>query len=122
MKLPRGALDLAFSQALKSNMTHSHGAVIWKSNKILGAGYNYNISVPTSKSRAVSIHSEKSALCGLRGDQIYGANMLAIRVTKAGQLSHGAPCKGCKKLLKRKGIANVYLFDEEKNLCCTKLN
>ena len=122
MKLPKGVFDLAFSQALKSNMTHSHGAVIWKSNKILGAGYNYHISAPTSTSRPVSIHSEKSALVGLRGDQIYGANMLAIRVTKAGQLSHGGPCKGCRKLLKRKGVLSVYWFDEDGNLCCTKLN
>ena len=96
--------------------------LLTSSNKILGAGYNYHISAPTTTSRPVSIHSEKSALVGLRGDQIYGASMLAIRVTKAGQLSHGGPCKGCRKLLKRKGVLNVYWFDEDGNLCCTKLN
>ena len=72
--------------------------------------------------RKVSIHSEKDCLTGLRGDQIYGANVLAIRVTKAGQLSSGGPCKGCQKLLGRKGVNKIYWFDDEGNLNFTKVS
>jgi deoxycytidylate deaminase len=122
MKLPRGVLELAVSQALKSPMQHKHGAVIWKSKTILGAGYNQHISAPSHNSRNVSIHSEKDCLTGLRCDQIYGANILAIRVTKSGNLSHGAPCNGCKKLLKRKGVLKVYWYDNQENLNVTHLN
>jgi deoxycytidylate deaminase len=121
MKLPKGTLDLAISQALKSAMTHRHGAVIFKSGKIIGAGYNVPMTTK-HKSRAVSIHSEKDCMKGLRGDQIYGANILAVRVTPTGSLSHGAPCKGCKKLMKRKGIERVFWFDESGDMNCTFLN
>ena len=122
MKLPNGALELAVSQALKSPMQHKHGAVIWKKGQILGAGYNYHMSAPSSKQRQFSIHSEKDCLSGLRGDQIYSADMLAVRVKKDSSLSHGAPCKGCRKLLRRKGIRKVFWFDEDYQISCTRLN
>ena len=121
MKLPKGAIELAISKALKSNMAHKHGAVIFKSGKIIGAGYNNPMTTKKS-SRAVSIHSEKDCMKGLRGDQIYGSNILAIRVTNTGNLSHGAPCAGCTKLMKRKGIERVFWFDINGNLNCTFLN
>ncbi len=120
MKLPRGVLELAVSQALKSTMLHQHGAVVWKNGTILSAGYNYHKSPPSDKDqRRLSIHGEKDALAGLRGDQIYGASILAVRVRKDGSVSSGAPCKGCYKLLKRKGIARAYWFDEHGQLNCT---
>jgi deoxycytidylate deaminase len=122
MKLPSGVLELAVSQALKSPMQHKHGAVIWKKGQIIGAGYNYHVSGSNPKQRQISIHSEKDCLSGLRGDQIYGADILAIRVKKNGSLSHGAPCKGCKKLLKRKGVRKVFWFDLDKQISYTRLN
>lgn len=126
MKLPRGALGLAISQAMKSNMQHKHGAVIWKSKTILGAGYNYHMTSPNMHSvnsrRRVSIHSEKDCLNGIRGDYIRGASILAVRVTGTGQLSHGSPCVGCKKLLKRKGIAKIFWFDEQGDLTVTYIS
>lgn len=122
-KLPRGVLELAISQALKSTMLHQHGAVIWKGNTILGAGYNYHKSPPSDKDqRRLSIHGEKDALAGLRQDQIYGASMLAIRVRRDGSLTSGAPCRGCYKLLKRKGVAKAYWFDDLGQLNCTYIN
>ena len=120
-KLPQGALDLAISQAKKSPMLHRHGAVVWKNNTIMGAGYNYPKVPPTTNKRRFSIHSERDALNGLRQDQIYGASSLAIRVRPDGTLSSGAPCKGCAKLLKRKGIARAYWYDEQGDLNCTYL-
>tara|TARA_Y100000310_G_scaffold269004_1_gene281927 strand:+ start:979 stop:1347 length:369 start_codon:yes stop_codon:yes gene_type:complete len=121
MKLPNGVLELATSQALKSIMLHKHGAVIWKGNKILGAGYNFHVAPPDDSKRRFSIHSERDALKGLRGDQIYNSNMLAVRVRKDGSISSGAPCKGCRKLLIRKGVSKAYWFDEEGSLNCTYL-
>ena len=98
---------------------------IWKGKNILGAGYNYHMSAPcstNSKSRGFSIHSERDCLNGLREQQIYGSDMLAVRVTNSGELSHGSPCKGCRKLLRRKGIKKVFWFDFDKSLNYTRLN
>jgi len=122
MKFPKGALELATSQAMKSIMTHKHGAVIWKGNTILGAGYNFHIAPPTTTKRRFSIHAERDCLKGLRGDMIYGANLLVIRARKDGSLSHGGPCKGCRKLMKRKGIKNCYWLNEDGDITCTHLN
>jgi len=122
LKLPNGVLELAMSQAIKSPMTHKHGAVIFKGNTILGAGYNFYMGPPSPNHRQVSIHSEKDCLKGLRGDQIYGANVLAIRVHHNGSLLHGAPCTGCKKLMTRKGVKKAFWFDDQCNLTCTILN
>lgn len=110
------------SQAMKSNMQHKHGAVIWKSKTILGAGYNYHIAAPNKSSRRLSIHSEKDCLNGIRGDYIRGSSILAVRVTRTGQLSHGSPCVGCKKLLKRKGVAKIFWFDEQGDLAVTYIS
>lgn len=111
-------LPLAVSQAKKSSMIHKHGAVVFKNKTILGAGFNQHNGPPHSK-RKFSIHSEKSALTGLRQDQIYGASMLAVRVNNSGELISCAPCRGCTKLMKRKGIKRCYWFDENNNLNCT---
>ena len=113
-------LPLAISQAKKSPMVHKHGAVIFKNKTILGAGFNQHNAPPNDSKRKFSIHSEKNALLGLRQDQIYGASMLAIRINASGQITSGAPCKGCSKLMKRKGIKKCYWFDENNNLICTR--
>lgn len=122
MKLLNGVLELAMSQALKSPMQHRHGAVIWKYKTILGAGYNHHMNTASKSTRKVSIHSEKDCLTGIRGDALYGANILAIRINNSGDLSDGPPCKGCRKLLKRKGISKVFWFDKNRNLKYVKLN
>tara|TARA_B100000035_G_scaffold207211_1_gene177251 strand:+ start:607 stop:975 length:369 start_codon:yes stop_codon:yes gene_type:complete len=122
MKLPNGVLELAKSQAAKSPMSHMHGAVIWKKGKIIGAGYNYPISAPNITQRQVSIHSEKDCLNGLHSNQIFDSCVLTVRVTKNGDMLNGQPCKGCKKLLKRKGVKKVYWYDSELNLSVTYLN
>jgi deoxycytidylate deaminase len=122
MKLPNGVLDLAISQALKSPMSHMHGAVIWKKGKIIGAGYNYHLAAPTPTQRQISIHSEKDCLNGLHSNQIFNSSVLTVRVAKNGDMLNGQPCKGCKKLLKRKGIKKIYWFDSEAHLSVTYLN
>ena len=116
-------LPLAIQQASKSQMLHKHGAVIWKNKTVLGAGFNrFNFTSNGNCSRKCSIHSEKDALTCLRQDQIYGASMLAIRINSSNNLLSAAPCKGCYKLLNRKGLSKIYWYDDNLNLNCTYLN
>tara|TARA_Y100000022_G_C13027577_1_gene274026 strand:- start:143 stop:511 length:369 start_codon:yes stop_codon:yes gene_type:complete len=122
MKLPKGTLELAISQANKSTMQQKHGAVIWKNKTIIGAGYNRHMPSSTISNRKVSIHSEKDCLSGLRCDHIYGSSVLTVRINKSEDLIHGEPCNGCKKLLKRKGVSKIYWYDNGQNLNVTYLN
>lgn len=118
MKIREEIFDLAVSQAKKSTMRHRHGSVIWKSGKILGAGYNFALGA----SRRFSIHSEKDALKGLRFEQTHGANLLCIRLTVSqGLMASSCPCTGCTGLLKRRGLKSLFWFDSFGNLNRTLL-
>lgn len=117
MKKIERLLPLAVSQAMKSPMLHRHGAVIFKRNDVLGAGYNHPKNLDSI--RRCSIHSEKDAMKGLHESQLRGASVLAIRLNKSDEIVSGAPCKGCSKLMKRKGILKCYWYDTNGNLNCT---
>jgi deoxycytidylate deaminase len=113
MKVPDDYLALAVSQAKKSPMHYKHGSVIWKSNKILGAGYNYPVAPPGGNKRRFSIHAERNCLKGLRGDQIYGADLLSVRIVSGDNFAASKPCRGCMKLLRRKNLKSIYWFDSD---------
>tara|TARA_Y100000034_G_C6626507_1_gene273308 strand:+ start:96 stop:467 length:372 start_codon:yes stop_codon:yes gene_type:complete len=111
MKVPEDYLTLAVTQARKSPMHYKHGSVIWKSGRILGAGYNFPIAPPGGNKRRFSIHAERDCLKGLRGDEIYGADLLSVRIVSEDAMGASKPCKGCMKLLRRKNLKSVYWFD-----------
>ena len=113
MKIDDNILELAVTQAHKSPMHYRHGAVIWKGKTILGTGYNFPASPPTVDKRRFSIHSERDCLKGLRGDKIFNAELLCVRVTPGGAMGSSKPCRGCMKLLRRKGLKNVYWFSSK---------
>lgn len=122
MKIKEEFLELAISQAKKSPMGYLHGAVLFKSNRIIGAGYNWPVAPPGGDSRRFSIHAERDSLKGLRADQIYGATLLSVRITKKTEsLASSKPCKGCTRLLRRKGVESVFWFDSDGNLNRTYL-
>ncbi len=121
MKIKDEILELAVSQAKKSPMGYLHGAVLFKSNRIIGAGYNWPVAPPGGETRRFSIHAERDALKGLRADQIYGASLLSVRITKNNSLASSKPCKGCMRLLTRKGVDSVFWFDSQGNLNRTYL-
>ena len=93
-------------------MSYRHGSVVFKGGSILGAGYNWPVAPPTEDHRRFSIHSERDALKGLHGSQIHGANMFSVRISNSGSIANAAPCRGCRKLLRRKGIKNVYWIED----------
>ena len=122
MKFPNGMIETACSQACKSPLGYRHGSVIFKGNKILGAGYNWPVAPPGGEKRQFSIHSERDALKGLRSDQVRGSDIFSVRVTRGGSYALAAPCKGCQKLLKRKGIRKVHWFNEDGKIVSMRLN
>ena len=118
MKIRNDIIELAISQARKSPMKHRHGSVIWKSNQIIGAGYNWpGGQVPSGGWRRYSIHSERDALKGIRLERLYGASLICVRLSRSKeQLSWSKPCDGCVKLLKRRGLRNIFWFDSNGTL------
>jgi deoxycytidylate deaminase len=122
VKIKDDILELAISQAKKSPMGYLHGAVLFKSNRVIGTGYNWPVAPPGGDSRRFSIHAERDCLKGLRADQIYGSTVLSVRITKKTEsLASSRPCKGCTRLLRRKGVESVFWFDSDGNLNRTYL-
>ena len=110
-KIPIG---LAIQQAKKSPMNFRIGAVLFSGREILGCGHNYHNHWMVKNFR-MSVHAEADAMIGLRHDMIRKADMVIIRIGRAGDILPGTPCKKCSNLLARKGIKRVYCFDENLN-------
>jgi deoxycytidylate deaminase len=122
MKIRDDIIELAIAQAKKSPMGYKHGSVIWKGNDIIGTGYNWPVHPPGGLGRRFSIHSERDALKNLRADQIIGSRLLCVRITPfTEKLTSSRPCKGCTRLLKRKGVESIFWFDTDGNINRTYL-
>ena len=122
MKISQNIVDLGVVQAKKSIMNSKHGSVLFKGKDVLGVGFNYIKSDNKDQTRPISIHSEKDCLKGIRFDKLINADVLNVRLNKSFNLTYSAPCKGCRSLLRRKGIRKVYWFDYDGSLNYTKLN
>ena len=122
MKISQNIIDLGVVQAKKSIMNSKHRSVLFKGKDILGVGFNYIKSDNKDKDRPISIHSEKDCLKGIRFDKLINADVLNVRLNKSFNLTYSSPCKGCRSLLRRKGIRKVYWFDYDGSLNYTKLN
>ena len=122
LKVNQSVIDLCIIQAKKSIMNNKHGSVLFKGKDILGTGFNYIKSDNKEKSRPISIHSEKDCIKCIRFDKLIGADILNVRLNKSENLTFSAPCKGCRSLLRRKGIRKVFWFDHDGSLSYTRLN
>ena len=107
--------------ASKSKSNKKHGAVIVKSGRVVGTGYNKDRNHPLFVSPEhikphCSQHAEVSALREAKGNAD-GAILYVARVNNQGQDRNSRPCRLCqeaiiksniKKVIYTKGEANVY--------------
>lgn len=105
-KSQRYYLSAAIEEARKSTMKQRHGAVIVKSNEIIGRGYNYYIRNPIDSEHAESVAIKS---CKMKGISPKGANMYVVRITgKKEMLSNSKPCKECRKLIDQNKLYCVF--------------
>ena len=93
-------------------MSFRVGAVLFKGRNILGTGYAHRTTHKNINTQQ-SIHAERACVAGLRHDVIRGADMIIVRINPQGEMMPIDPCKGCKKLLQRKGVRKVYCSSGE---------
>lgn len=86
---------------------HKLGAVIVKSNTILGVGVNKLKTHPKAKNYAQRIHAELAAILNSRTD-ITGADLYVFRYTQSGLQGISKPCDGCMAAIVESGISTVY--------------
>lgn len=110
-------LNRAIKVASTGNLKHRHGAVIYKSGRVLAVGINTQRNADTSASvmpsDAYTVHAEQAAINSLtmgrssRVDLTEGATLYVVRINRAGSLMLSLPCSDCLIAITAAGIKRV---------------
>jgi len=111
-------LSMARYFARKSKAKKKHGAVIVKSGRVVGVGYNKNRNNPIFCSPEhikphASRHAETHAMREAGGN-LSGAVLYVARVNNAGQDRNSKPCKLCEAAIVEANIKKVIYTKDKK--------
>lgn len=103
-------MNVARFLATKSDLRHKHGAVVVKSGRVLGMGYNKQRNHPSvimeGRHRLdCGYHAEIDAL--KRVPDPRGCTIFVARVNRQGEDLLSKPCDNCAKELERLGVKKV---------------
>lgn len=119
----------AISIAQMSNMTHKLGAIIIKSGKIVGKGFNISNRTRILKHDNISIHAEINAIYNyLKSKKIFtlktdlsDVQLLVIRYAN-GRCASSKPCTLCLKVIRSLGIKKIHYANDNGILESTSPN
>lgn len=103
--------------AAKSKSRNTHGAIVVKSGRVLGTGYNKDRNHPRSVSPEhiktdCSFHAEEIAIRDA-GKNLKGARIYVARVNKNGDDRDSQPCPRCLYLIRSVGIKKIIYTSEK---------
>ena len=110
-------LSVARYFAAKSKSRRMHGAVVVKSGRVIGTGYNkdrnnpYYVSPEHIKTHC-SVHAEVDAIRDANGN-VKGAVLYVARVNARGQDRDSKPCIRCQAVIKESQIKKVIYTESE---------
>lgn len=109
MRLNR-ALGLSYNSECKQR----HGALLYKSNRLIASGINssrvHNAYFKGYKEKPATFHAEERAIRNaqsLVGEDLSGMVIYVARSFRNGEPAYSAPCKKCHKLIVKAGIKKV---------------
>lgn len=120
-KKDKAFLSVARYFATKSKARNTHGAVVVKSGRVLGTGWNRDRNSPTiidpeRIKHDCSYHAEEVAIREA-GSNLKGAVIYVARVNKQGKDRDSQPCIKCAALIEDAGIKRVvYTSEKEINV------
>ena len=106
-------LNRAIKVASTGNLKHRHGAVIYKSGRVLAVGINTQRNADTSASvmpsDAYTVHAEQAAINSLTRavGLTEGATLYVVRINRAGDTMLSLPCSDCLIAITAAGIKRV---------------
>jgi deoxycytidylate deaminase len=123
MKLSRretSFLAVAKYFAAKSQSRQRHGAIVVKSGRVLGTGYNKNKNNPMQVSPEhikthCSRHAEVEAIRDA-GFDVGGAILYVARVNRQGKTLNSKPCNYCQAVIESTQIKKVIYTESEANV------
>jgi deoxycytidylate deaminase len=106
--------------AAKSQSRQRHGAIVVKSGRVLGTGYNKDKNNPMQVSPEhikthCSRHAEVEAIRDA-GFDVSGAILYVARVNKQGRSLNSKPCKYCQAVIESTQIKKVIYTESEANV------
>lgn len=110
-------IKLGISEAEKSTHDKARvGAVIFRKKNIISSGFNKPFAWSNRLAREFrkwphGIHAEAAAILSARTD-LKDADILVVRIGRAGALRLAKPCPWCAAYLKYVGIRTVIYSDE----------
>ena len=110
-KREQSFLSVARYLASKSDSRHKHGAVIVKSGRVLGTGFNKNRNHPDYVSPEhikshCSVHAEVDAIRDAKW-KVKGAVLYVARVNNQGKDRNSKPCDRCNVVIQETQIKKV---------------
>lgn len=116
-KTDRAYLNVARYFATKSRSKNTHGAVVVKSGRVVGTGWNKtrnnpNIVSPEHIKSDCSYHAEQVAIREAGEYNVRGAIIYVARVNRHGDDRNSKPCPRCSDLIDRAGIKRVIFTSE----------
>jgi deoxycytidylate deaminase len=112
-------VEKAIEISQKSHMKHKLGALIIKSGKIVGTGFNISDRCKILKYKDISIHAEISAICSyLRKKNIFSlradmsdVQLLVVRYSNE-KCGESKPCLNCLRVIKSLKIKKIHYVNE----------
>jgi deoxycytidylate deaminase len=116
-KTDNAYLSVARYFATKSKARNTHGAVVVKSGRVLGTGYNKDRNHPRFVSPEhiktdCSFHAEELAIRDA-GENLKGAKIYVARVNRHGHDRDSQPCPRCLSLIQSVGIKKIIYTSEK---------
>lgn len=110
-KKQKAYMNMARYLATKSAMKHKHGAVVVKSGRVLGTGFNKSRNHPNVVMEGrhridCGYHAEAVAIREA-GQKARGATIFVARINRHGSDLLSKPCDNCQKLIEESGVKNV---------------
>lgn len=107
-------LNRAIGLSYSSECKQRHGALIYKSNRLISSGVNssrvHNKYLKNYTEKPATFHAEERAIRNaqaLVGEDLSGMVLYVARSYKNGKPAMSAPCKNCQKLIKKSGLKKV---------------
>lgn len=103
-------LNRAIGAAAVSEIRHQHGAVVYKSGRVLAAGINrMRNEHPTMEMDPLDymVHAEVTALHRLTQKNIKGSTVYVARVNRKGDSMFSKPCRECLDYMFQRGVKRI---------------
>lgn len=110
-KKQKAYLNIARYLATRSELRHKHGAVVVKSGRVVGMGWNKRRNhprvIPEGKHKEQCDHHAEAVAIREAGTNANGSIVFVARVNRNGEDLLSKPCLQCQKLIERSGVKYV---------------